>query len=144
MPLFRTHKQRTPFQQITHEPKTSPRFIPIPFPQPANCTLPLSAILGTDEVNTIQTSGKIVFHAVGDTGGYNGTDTEEAVAEAMEAQFTTNAANTVPSFFYHLGDVIYYNGQSTLYEAQFYEPYKYYPQVIFAIPGNHDGDTVVE
>ncbi len=43
----------------------------------------------------------------------------------------------------HLGDVIYYNGQSSLYESQFYEPYKYYQPVIFAIPGNHDGDTQV-
>ncbi|HYB02148.1 MAG TPA: metallophosphoesterase [Ktedonobacteraceae bacterium] len=143
MPLFRTHKQRPAFQQIAHATKSSPRFIPIPNPQPANCTLPLSAILGSDEVKTIQDAGNIVFHAVGDTGGYNGTDTQEAVAEAMEAQFNTDAANTAPSFFYHLGDVIYYNGQSSLYEAQFYEPYKYYPQVIFAIPGNHDGDTLV-
>lgn len=144
MPLFRTSKERPAFQQITHAPKTSPRFIPIPFPQPANCTLPLTAILESGPVKAIQDAGKIVFHAVGDTGGYNGTDTEEAIAEAMEAQVTTTAANTVPSFFYHLGDVVYYNGQSTLYEAQFYEPYKYYPPVIFAIPGNHDGDTSVQ
>jgi Calcineurin-like phosphoesterase len=144
MPLFRTHKQLPAFQQIMHARKSSPRFIPIPTPQPPNCTLPLSAILGSDEVKTIQDAGKIVLHAVGDTGGYNGTDTEEAVAEAMEAQFNTDAAHTAPSFFYHLGDVIYYNGQSSLYEAQFYEPYKYYPQVIFAIAGNHDGDTVVK
>ena len=24
---------------------------------------------------------------------------------------------------------------------QFYDPYQYYPVPIFAIPGNHDGDT---
>ncbi|HLH60578.1 MAG TPA: DinB family protein [Ktedonobacteraceae bacterium] len=144
MPLFRTHKQRLAFQQVTHVPKASPRFIPIPFPQPVNCTLPLTAILGSDEVKAIQDAGKIVFHAVGDTGGTNGTDTEEAVATAMEAQFTTTGTNPAPSFFYHLGDVIYYNGQSALYEAQFYEPYKFYPAVIFAIPGNHDGDTLVQ
>lgn len=143
MSLFRTHKERPAFLQINHAPKTSPRFIPIPVPQPVNCTLPLTAILGSDHVKTIRDSGQIVFHTVGDTGGYNGTDTQEAVAEAMEAQFTAAAANAAPAFFYHLGDVIYYNGQSSLYEAQFYEPCKYYPAVIFAIPGNHDGDTVV-
>ena len=91
----------------------------------------------------IQDAGQIIFHAVGDTSGYNGTDTQEAIAAAMEAQFTTAASNAVPAFFYHLGDVIYYNGESSMYEAQFYEPYKYYPAVIFAIPGNDNGDTVV-
>lgn len=37
--------------------------------------------------------------------------------------------------------MIYFNGQSTLYKTEFYEPYQYYPAPIFAIPGNHDGDT---
>lgn len=44
-------------------------------------------------------------------------------------------------FFYHLGDVVYFNGLEHLYDSQFYEPYQYYPAPIFAIPGNHDGDT---
>lgn len=140
MPLLRTSKLRPAFQQVTHTPKTAPRFIPIPVPQPVNCTLPLVAILGKDEVTAIQNSGQVVFHMVGDTGGFNGTDTQEAVAAAMEAQYQ----NGIPAFFYHLGDVIYYNGESTMYEAQFYEPYKYYQPAIFAIPGNHDGDTSVE
>ena len=143
MVSFRTSKPRPAFQQVNHARKTTPRFIPIPVPQPVNCTLPLNAILGNDKVKSIQDAGQIVFHSVGDTGGYNGTDTQDAVAAAMEAQFTTAAANAVPAFFYHLGDVIYYNGESSMYEAQFYEPYKYYPAVIFAIPGNHDGDTAV-
>ena len=45
---------------------------------------------------------------------------------------------------YHLGDVIYFNGQSSLYKSEFYEPYQYYPALIFAIPGNHDRDTRVQ
>ena len=36
-----------------------------------------------------------------------------------------------------------YNGQQRLYQTEFYEPYQYYPALIFAIPGNHDGDTHV-
>lgn len=144
MPLLRTSKPRLAFQQVNHVTKTSPRFIPIPVPQPVNCTLPLAAILGSDEVMTLQDSGQIVFHMVGDTGGFNGTDSQEAVAEAMEAQIHGAAVNAVPAFFYHLGDVVYYNGQSSLYEAQFYEPYKFYNPVIFAIAGNHDGDTAVQ
>lgn len=65
-----------------------------------------------------------------------GTEAQDAVAEAMENQFTSASTNAVPAFFYHLGDVIYYNGQSSLYDSQFYEPYKYHPAVIFAIPGS--------
>jgi 3',5'-cyclic AMP phosphodiesterase CpdA len=45
---------------------------------------------------------------------------------------------------YHLGDIVYFNGESYLYREQFYDPYKYYPAPIFAIPGNHDGDTHVQ
>ena len=59
----------------------------------------------------------------------------------MEDQINAAAAGDKPAFFYHLGDVIYFNGQSTLYKTEFYEPYQYYPAPIFAIPGNHDGDT---
>lgn len=143
MPLFRTYKQRPAFLQLVQDRKAFPRFIPIPVPQPVNSTLPLTAILGSDHVNAIQATGQIVFHTVGDTGGIHGTVAQDAVAEAMEAQFTSASADSVPAFFYHLGDVIYYNGQSSLYESQFYEPYKYYQPVIFAIPGNHDGDTQV-
>jgi Calcineurin-like phosphoesterase len=36
---------------------------------------------------------------------------------------------------------VYFNGVSTEYPAQFYEPYQYYPGPIFAIAGNHDGDN---
>jgi hypothetical protein len=141
---FRTSKERPAFLQLVHAAKAFPRFIPIPVPQPVNTTLPLSAILGSDRVNTIQQSGQIVFHSVGDTGGIHGPEAQEAVAAAMEAQFTSASASAAPAFFYHLGDVSYYNGQSTLYDSQFYEPYKFYLAVIFAIPGNHDGDTLVK
>jgi hypothetical protein len=45
----------------------------------------------------------------------------------------------VPSFFFNLGDVIYYFGEAAYYYDQFYEPYRDYPAPILAIPGNHDG-----
>ena len=95
----------------------------------------------------MQTAGRIVFHAVGDTGGVHGTEAQEAVAHAMETQFTGKSDSPAPddpAFFYHLGDVIYFNGETALYPTQFYEPYQYYPANIFAIPGNHDGDTQVQ
>jgi len=143
MPVLRTHKLRPTFRTPVHQPKAEPRFIPIPTPQPANCTLPLATILSAEEIQAIQQAKKIVFHSVGDTGGINGTAAQDAVSDSMEGQYAS-ARKSVPSFLYHLGDVIYYNGQSTLYDAQFYEPYKYYPGVIMAIPGNHDGDTFVQ
>src|SRR5215472_8432890 len=46
-----------------------------------------------------------------------------------------------PAFFYHLGDVVYYDGEIVYYFWEFYEPYMHYPGPIFAIPGNHDGDV---
>src|SRR5262249_34670071 len=42
-----------------------------------------------------------------------------------------------------LGDVVYFNGQSNLYRYEFYEPFQHYQAPIFAVPGNHDGDTHV-
>jgi len=53
--------------------------------------------------------------------------------------FTEANPADVPSFFYHLGDVVYYFGEGTYYYDQFYEPYRDYPAPILAIPGNHDG-----
>lgn len=83
----------------------------------------------------------MVFHMVGDTGGVHGAEVQEAIAEHMESQFQ-NAPDD-PAFYYNLGDVVYFNGLTRHYNDQFYEPYQHYPARIFAIPGNHDGDTQV-
>ncbi len=102
--------------------------------------LPLDAILpGITE--QARQAGSLIFHALGDTGGIHGTQAQDAVAAAMEAQISDAAPRMQPRFIYHLGDVVYYNGQSENYLSQFYEPYQYYDAPIFAIPGNHDGDT---
>jgi hypothetical protein len=58
----------------------------------------------------------------------------------MEAQVEATPESDKPAFFYNLGDVVYFNGQSVDYSWQFYEPYQYYQPYVFAIPGNHDGD----
>lgn len=86
---------------------------------------------------------QIVFYMIGDSGGINGTSAQSAVADAMESQITQAAKGRQPRFLYHLGDVVYYNGQSINYDPQFYEPYQHLDEPIFAIPGNHDGDTHV-
>jgi Calcineurin-like phosphoesterase len=106
---------------------------PIP---PVRSTTPmdLSAVIGASLVQKIQNAGKITFHTVGDTGGIHDPEFQFAVADAMADDLASGA-----SFWYHLGDVVYYFGQEQYYFEQFYDPYRNYNAPIFAIPGNHDG-----
>src|SRR5215470_7203774 len=135
-------KARRPFLEPISFPKNNPHFEKPPFVNNLNLTLPLR-VIDPDAASAAARAGKLVFHAIGDSGGIHGDDVQGAVAEAMESQIKSAAAADKPAFLYHLGDVVYFNGQSQLYGAQFYEPYQYYPAPIFAIPGNHDGDTRV-
>jgi len=108
-----------------------------PLPQPIGKSpyhLSLDNILSSDEILKIVNSKGIIFHCVGDTGGVKSPAPQKLVANGLE--------NTESNFFYHLGDVVYYNGESEKYYDQFYEPYQYYNHPIFAIPGNHDGDPL--
>ena len=43
---------------------------------------------------------------------------------------------------YLVGDCVYFNGETSRYYAQFYQPYEHYPLPIFAVPGNHDGENL--
>jgi hypothetical protein len=46
------------------------------------------------------------------------------VATDMELDFQDqDPQGHNPSFFYHLGDVVYYDGELTNYYWEFYEPY---------------------
>jgi hypothetical protein len=94
---------------------------------------------GAARVQAIQQAGQIVFHCVGDTGSVVGPATQSLVADKMVSDFSEANAADVPSFFFHLGDAVYYFGEATYYYDQFYEPYREYPAPIVAIPGNHDG-----
>ena len=85
--------------------------------------------------------GKLIFHTVGDTGGIKHPDFQANVAAAMKTDLNL-PADQVPGFFYHLGDVVYYNGEIRDYYDQFYEPYNHYDAPIIAIAGNHDGDPI--
>ena len=78
---------------------------------------------------------------VGDTGGIKTPQHQAAVAAAMVNDLSL-APPKEPTFFYLLGDVVYFNGQLTDYYAQFYEPYAHYTAPILSIPGNHDGDPI--
>ncbi len=133
--------QRTPGDPVA-VPKPYPRFIPPPSTNLNNLSLDLNVIL-SDEAKAVQDTGKLVFHSVGDTGGIHGDNVEKAISDTMDKQISdAKAANQpAPSFYYNLGDVVYFNGENKLYGSQFYEPYQNYHAPIFAVAGNHDGDT---
>ena len=77
------------------------------------------------------------FHCVGDTGGFHNPIPQRAVVAAMASELGGEAP---VSFFYHLGDLVYLNGERANYGAQFFEPYDSYGAPIVAVAGNHDGD----
>jgi hypothetical protein len=117
---------------------------PIPAPRggATEPVLTLEQVLGDGgptQVAAIQQAGQIVFHAVGDTGSVKGPTTQSLVADKMVSDFDEADPADVPSFFFHLGDVIYNFGEGEYYYDQFYEPYRNYPAPIVAIAGNHDG-----
>lgn len=99
---------------------------------------------GPGIVQDIKKTGKIIFHAAGDTGASNqrkyGHELTVADQITKDCQ-SANAANR-PSFLFHLGDVVYDFGESRYYYDQFYDPYRNYPAPIFAIPGNHDSFVI--
>jgi len=120
---------------------------PIPPPRMTQPRMDLADVAGQDAIDQIQAANKISFHAVGDTGAAKTGKSqsqataladEESVADAMVQDIQQGGANA-PSFFFHLGDIIYSFGEAQYYHDQFYEPYREYDRPIFAIPGNHDG-----
>ena len=54
----------------------------------------------------ITKAGQIVFHCVGDTGSVSGPQTQNLVADKMVTDFNEDNPVDVPSFFFHLGDVV--------------------------------------
>ncbi len=138
-----THKVNRPFGDPVEALKPNQRFIPVPakFIKPVDFVLGLGTVLSKPVMDAIGKAKQLVFHMVGDTGGINGQETQEAISYQMEKQISQSDDANRPAFFYNLGDVVYYNGISYHYEEQFYDPYKLYPTYIFAVPGNHDCDT---
>jgi hypothetical protein len=96
-------------------------------------------VKGKARVSAIRKSGQIVFHAVGDTGNVYGTNDQAVVADRMISDYDDPDSASRPSFFLHLGDVIYSFGERERYYDQFYDPYRDYPAPIVALAGHHDG-----
>jgi Calcineurin-like phosphoesterase len=148
-PVF-AQPQPSPDPTTFKDPVTDQSYVEIanlePVPQPAGGAaepiLTLAQTYGSPgeaKVAAIQQAKQIVFHAVGDTGSVIGPETQSLVADKMVSDFDEEDSADVPSFFFHLGDVVYYFGEGTYYYDQFYEAYRDYPAPIIAIPGNHDG-----
>ncbi len=98
-------------------------------------------ILNLDQVTRPLSDTKMVFHMVGDTGSVREPTFQYLVSAEMVRQIV-NAPDPKdkPLFLYHLGDLVYKYGEEGEYYRQFFEPYKNYPNPVFAIPGNHDSD----
>src|SRR3984957_13239914 len=116
---------------LNREHKLAPLHFPAPrdLPEPR---LTLAAVLGENETTLqkrLAANGQGVFHAVGDTGSTRGPDNQNLVSDKMVNDFT-DADQVQPSFFFHLGDVIYSFGEAKYYYDQFYEPYRDYPAPI--------------
>ncbi len=107
----------------------------------------LGEVLTAGELQEITEAGTLAFHCMGDTGGVKNPEPQKLVERGLEQSLhggniapSLRGAAMAPAFCYHLGDVIYYNGEVSEYFPQFYEPYEHYPLPILAIPGNHDGE----
>ena len=141
------HKFGQPRPNITPPHATqSPIFAGSPFqPLPAPTgTKPYRLDLADivpDAVRAAEKAGGMAFHMVGDTGGVKDPNPQLLVAQGLERDAASAGRFGVPAFFFHLGAVIYFDGQAEEYVPQFYEPYAHYPLPILAIPGNHDGDV---
>jgi hypothetical protein len=157
-PVFaQAHPTADPSKFVVHHPSDNPAYKQIdelnrehkitalPFPAPRGGVEPklvLAAVLGASgaaAVQKISQSGQIVFHAVGDTGNTRGPESQNPVADKLVSDFDEEDPKERPTFFFHLGDVIYSFGESQYYYDQFYEPYRDYPAPILALAGNHDG-----
>ncbi|WP_425100048.1 metallophosphoesterase family protein [Tropicibacter sp. S64] len=102
-------------------------------------------ILNAAQKSLIASSGLLAFHTFGDSGTdhvakHNGNpNTRQSVADAITAECAALAGTPErPAFCYHLGDLIYPDGNRHKYEDEFYKPFEHYPNAIVAVPGNHD------
>ncbi|HTR28593.1 MAG TPA: metallophosphoesterase [Puia sp.] len=138
-------KPRRAFGDPVALPKPHPNFVAIPSTnkQPKDLSYALASAVDPSVISGINATGQMVFFSVGDTGDINATGITRDLALQMEALYNSSPANNKPAWLYHLGDVVYYNGESIDYRDQFYDPYKFLNSLIFAVPGNHDGQTIV-
>ena len=125
--------------QKFHSFQSNQKFEPLP---PPTGSFPYR--LATSELGLPPATSERVLHVTGDTGGVKDPNPQMNVAEAMTADLQAGGAGLAPAYFYHVGDVVYFDGAERQYGPQFYEPYAHYNAPILAIPGNHDGEENTE
>jgi hypothetical protein len=81
-------------------------------------------------------SNPITFFVIGDHGGVMAPGPQNAVSYALQ-----EVTDVKPAFVYSVGDIVYFHGEASQYQPQFYEPYAHVNLPIVGIPGNHDGDV---
>jgi predicted phosphodiesterase len=112
----------------------------LPFDSPSgDLVMDLEQFFGKDAIDRIDKSGQIIFHVMGDSG--TGSKEQEAVAEAMARDVDQTNHEAGPSFMVHVGDVMYGPNKDANYADRFYRMYGHYDRLIFAVPGNHDGEV---
>jgi hypothetical protein len=70
---------------------------------------------GNSIVAEIEKARQLVFHSIGDTGNTHGPKDQSLVADKMVSDFSDVDPRDVPSFLYHLGDVVYSFGEAIYY-----------------------------
>ncbi|HEX4011746.1 MAG TPA: metallophosphoesterase [Solirubrobacteraceae bacterium] len=111
-------------------PAATETFKPFPAPTGPAPFRATPAQLGVTDASPLH------FFVLGDSGGIMNPTPQNNVSNAMQAQPSPG-----PAFVYHVGDVIYFNGDQADYPSQFYEPYAHLNVAVIGIPGNHDGDN---
>jgi hypothetical protein len=121
----------TAAQQLQTLPDFPVHVMPLPAGTPGRASGASIGIDGpTDDVTLL---------VIGDHGGIEDPNPQNAVSNAMQARATQDPR---PTAVYSVGDVVYFYGDATKYGPQFYEAYAHLELPILAIPGNHDGDTL--
>ena len=135
---LRLHAGPSAHEQLTR--RHPPDGTPLALPPPTGDTpyrLRITDVLASPAVDAINKVGALRFHCVGDTGGFHNPIPQRAVAAAMATEL--DGLQPV-NFFYHLGDIVYLNGERAGYRSQFFDPYECYGAPIVGVAGNHDGD----
>lgn len=113
--------------------------VPFKFPTGSGI-MDLQNFFGAAATGQVTGSGQIIFHMMGDSGV--GPSNQEEVANAMALDINNTNHELGPSFMVHLGDVMYNPNKLADYADRFYRVYDQYDRLIFAIPGNHDGEVL--